>query len=353
MCSVTTFKTAMKHHRWLPLPAHLCGLALAVCLTPICLTPADATEAKQQQPPPSKQSPHATVAPPRAQAGSPSQLRLPNAFNNPAAPRQMSAPKTPVLQNRFPPRQAVGKAWSVNAVPVARRISVCASAPRAAGCAIWGRFQTKADSSRLNESRSQILASPSGSTVTTWVGSDGAVRRVAMIASPPQTMSVTFIAAAAIPVIAMQAAVVPIALHPSASSPSTTPQNYYQGSPRVTPGGATPETLEAAGESDPIAVSTTVAPSRAATAPSDDQTTKESAALGNLAPSASRSGSSIPSAPPYSLNASSETLSVRAVCRRVTTVATVANDSDNATELWCRDGNGDWAMATDVTRVGS
>jgi hypothetical protein len=357
MNSMLTFDIAMKHRRWPPLTPPLSRLALAACLSSVCLAAVHAAETKQSPAPPPKQAPHPVLASPHPQAGPPpQQLRLPNSRNYPVAPHRAIPPETRGPGTGLPPRQVPpANRWPVGgryAAPIAQRISQCGASPRVAGCAIWGRFQAKADWSRLNESRSRIFASSSGSTVTTWVGSDGAVRRVAMIATPPQTMTVTFIAAAAIPIgAAVQApAAVPAAppLAPSTSSPAVTPQNYTQGYPAAAPLGATSATAQTAGESDLNAASAAVIPPRSATEVSANETLKGAAAPSDPASTASPPGSS----PPSATNASNGTLPVKAVCRRVTTVATVGNDSDNATELWCRDANGDWAMATDATRFG-
>jgi hypothetical protein len=80
----------------------------------------------------------------------------------------------------------------------------------------------------------------------------------------------------------------------------------------------------------------------------------EGAAINPSAPSSSAPPAITqpPGFAPDSISANNGTPPVRAICRRVTTVATVSSASDNTAELWCRDNKGDWAMATETSSIG-
>lgn len=249
---------------------------------------------------------------------------------NGRAPSPPAPPQAP-HPNATPPQQVTNHALPKQA-PVSTRLLQCRSAQQAAGqCAVWGAFNSSKDRSILDQTRAYALQS--GTYRSQWVGADGIQRQLTMNATPPTMMMVTLTAAAAVPAVAIAGSRGTPAQGGSSSSgvsggystPTQTPQ------PDATSSSQPESTVLA--ESAPGASATDSAPESGATANAGVDT------VGAAAPNAVSSVASV-AAPTQRL------------CRRVSTIASVGSQSDVTNELWCRNDQGNWAEATDVTGAG-
>jgi hypothetical protein len=160
------------------------------------------------------------------------------------------------------------------------------------GCAVWGRFQNGADMHQLNNARQQALVGGYAMTPI-WTGADGISRQVVVVASAPASVNVVFLP----------------------------PQ-----------------------DGEPAALA--AAPNAAVAAPSQIATVNNGASTPELSASQVDTAGPIPTAAAVG-QAGTGAASVR-MCRNITTTAIVAGQTDNATELWCRNDQGDYAPATQV-----
>jgi hypothetical protein len=196
---------------------------------------------------------------------------------------------------------------------LAARLASCA-APGAPGCGgVWRRMQSPRDRTYLD--RARFMASTNGSSYTTWVGSDGVTRQAWVTVEPPVMMS-------------------NIVLLPSAGY-------AYSGYADPAAGGPAP------GGGPPVGVG------QPGTMPY--QAPGNGAGPGTSSGTASTTYGATPPDPIYkdyrpptndSTPSGSAEVIPQALCRKRQTVVQAGTDHDQATDLECRDANGDWIEAT-------
>ncbi len=250
-------------------------------------------------------------------------------YNNMPQGYSRGGPAVPMAGSRGPMggRPTVNQ-FAQRRMPISNRIAVCSRGGAAiGGCAVWGGFQNVADRRQLNDARQRALAGGYAMTPV-WIGADGVSRQVIVVASAPAPVNVVFLPvqdgdpaafAAGDPAMASGATIAPAA--PAYNGYYPTPN------PAVATGAAP--------------VGTVAAPAPVATG-NDGASTPE--------PSTSQVDTTSPL--PNAADAAQYTGSAGAasvhMCRNITTTANVAGQTDNATELWCRNDQGDYAPATQV-----
>jgi hypothetical protein len=223
---------------------------------------------------------------------------------------------------------------------VARAFSVEGRIGRGVG--VWGRFHSAADRDNLVALRQGALSShlAYGTSVRRWYGADGVYRVVTVRFDAPVMMPVVLL-----PVVAASGMMV----GPGAVSAGSA---YAGSSYAAGSGGGGDSGLDPNPPTGPDSTAADPGDTGAMTQGQGTDSSADPNAGGDTG------GTAQPLNPSQSDDSSGQDAQVtpdpiaqatQRMCRHVTTHAEAGGQTDESTELWCRDDNGDWALAQDAS----